>query len=237
MDSSGISFYAASVSQLCDEALFRKAYQKMPKERQEKIDRLHLEKDRRLSLGAFLLLMWGMRQRGKKEIWIKYGKEGKPYIEGEENLYFNLSHSKEYAACVLSEQEVGCDVERISECRLRLAKRFFSASEYEMLLRGKTEEEKKILFYRFWTLKESFVKAVGKGLYLPLDSFSVLLPDDGKICVRAEKGSLIGNRYYFQEFSDISGYRCAICGLDERIGDGKTVVLETVHLSDIIREL
>ena len=253
--------YAASVSELSEEALFQRVYRKLPQERQRKIDRLRMENDKRLSLGAFLLLLSCMKKWGIQtdNVSIKYGKEGKPYVEGAEGFYFNLSHSGEYAVCAVSEKEIGCDVEKLSECRLKLAKRFFSVYEYEMLLAQETEEEKRELFYRFWTLKESFIKAVGKGLYLPLDSFSILLSDvettcfplpektgageffasgqDRNIRVKFMTDVLERKEYYFKEISVSPEYKCALCGLDKRIGERDGVVYGKVRLSDVVKEL
>ena len=53
--------------------------------------------------------------------------------------------------------------------RQQVAKRFFTPVEQEWLSKRPAEE-----FFRLWTRKESFTKALGKGLTLPLDSFSAL---------------------------------------------------------------
>ena len=266
MDSSEVYVSAASVSELCELSFYEKAYQIIPKERQEKIDRLRMEKDKRRSLGAYLLFLWGMKKRGLRaeDFCIAYGKEGKPYLDGTEGVFFNLSHSGEYAVCAVSEKEIGCDVEKISECRLTLAKRFFSAAEYDMLLAQETEEEKQELFYRLWTLKESFIKAVGKGLYLPLASFSIVFPkkDSGRkdsrmessfgeygaggcsgedfrknISVEFETDFLEKKDYYFREIFFSPEYKCALCGLDRRIGEEDGVLFEKVQLSDVVKEM
>ena len=266
MASSEVNVFIASVSELCEPSFCEKAYQIIPKERQEKIARLRMEKDKRLSLCACLLFLWGMKKRGLRteNFRIAYGKEGKPYLEGAEFFFFNLSHSGEYAVCAVSEKEIGCDVERLSECRMTLAKRFFSTSEYERLLALETEEEKRELFYRLWTLKESFIKAVGKGLYLPLASFSIEFSDvapgwkngrteqpfgeygirtfcgekiEKKISVRFETDCFEKKEYYFREFSFSPEYQCALCGLDSRIGEKNGVVFEKVQLSDVVKKM
>ena len=90
------------------------------------------------------------------------------------NLKFNLSHTRgRIVVAVARDLEIGVDV----ECANRtgdlesIADRFFSPLEVEQL---KAAPE---LFFDFWTLKESYIKARGMGLSIPLDSFSFCLTD------------------------------------------------------------
>lgn len=94
---------------------------------------------------------------------------GKPYLAQYPGVQFNLSHSGPWGVCALSDFPVGVDVEMIRPLRRDVAKRFFTAVEQEHLSRCPAEE-----FFRLWTRKESFVKAVGRGFSLGLDRFSVL---------------------------------------------------------------
>lgn len=98
---------------------------------------------------------------------------GKPMLSSRA-LEFNLSHSQNTALLAVTDRPIGVDVEYIARSIdvLGLAKRFFAAEEYEDLLSYSTEEQK-ILFFRIWTRKEAFIKAVGKGLSQNLDSFVV----------------------------------------------------------------
>lgn len=60
---------------------------------------------------------------------------------------------------------------------MELAGNFFSQEEINAL--SKIDEKDRCrAFYRCWTRKESFIKAVGQGLSYPLDSFAVSLSDD-----------------------------------------------------------
>ena len=94
---------------------------------------------------------------------------GKPYLKDYPGVQFNLSHSGGWGVCALSKTAVGVDVEMVRPLRQQVAKRFFTPVEQEWLSKRPAEE-----FFRLWTRKESFTKALGKGLTLPLDSFSVL---------------------------------------------------------------
>src|SRR5580658_2297551 len=92
-----------------------------------------------------------------------------------EELHFNLSHKPGFVVCLIGYgRELGVDVENITISRphlLHLASRFFSRSEAEDL-RDTPEEYRLDRFYEFWTLKESYIKARGRGLSLGLSRFS-----------------------------------------------------------------
>lgn len=108
------------------------------------------------------------------------GEKGKPAlapIMPHRDLRFNVSHAGRLAVYALAYgREIGVDVERILEIRdlVDIAHCFFSPAEYGELLtlRGPQRRE---AFFRCWTRKEAFIKAVGDGLSFPLDSFRVSL--------------------------------------------------------------
>jgi 4'-phosphopantetheinyl transferase len=93
---------------------------------------------------------------------------------------FNLSHSDGMTVCAVSNtQQLGVDLEtRRHEDHWHLAQRFFARPEAERVRRLPTAEQRGACFLRLWTLKEAYIKAVGKGLSIELDSFWFEL-DDG----------------------------------------------------------
>jgi 4'-phosphopantetheinyl transferase len=109
------------------------------------------------------------------------GRHGKPYLFGMSGaVRFNLSHSAERALLVVGlDRELGIDVEEmIPADHEGLAAAVFSTSERLALLRIAPHCQK-VAFYRGWTRKESFVKAVGHGLAFPLAAFDVSLEPAG----------------------------------------------------------
>jgi 4'-phosphopantetheinyl transferase len=102
---------------------------------------------------------------------------GRPEIAGPATappLRFNLSHTKGLAACLVTlDREVGVDVEDCERSGdlLGVADRFFSPSEVRDL-RALPADQQWRRFFCYWTLKESYIKAKGKGLAIPLGQFS-----------------------------------------------------------------
>lgn len=181
-----MEIYVAEVGELFGEHMPLALYEMLTPERREKIKRIRIESEQRRSAAVGLLLEYGLRQRGYslvcdhgfQKLGISRETYGKPYLTGMEQLFFNLSHSGSYAAAVFSDEPVGIDVERVRPADLALAKRFFAAEEYAALravsderdMGGRLDRE----FIRLWTRKESYIKAVGEGMHLPLADFSVL---------------------------------------------------------------
>lgn len=207
--------FISDVSPLCDPAVFDRLYSSVSKERQEKIDRLKNEKEKRLSLGAYALLLRALSRIGINDILIEYGEFGKPYLSGVEGVYFSLSHSGERVMCVLSPLDVGCDVEAVQDRSLSVAERFFAPEEAAYIESISDADLKRDAFFRLWTLKESFVKCLGTGLNLPLDSFSV---DISKKDVTLRQ-SCTRSPVYFREYLISDSYRCAVCGQYPRFGE------------------
>jgi 4'-phosphopantetheinyl transferase len=99
---------------------------------------------------------------------------GKPYL-ARNPLYFNLSHSGDYAVLAWSEVcEVGVDIEerRGDFAWEDVAAQAFSTAE-QSYLAGLQEEERHAAFYDIWTMKEAYVKALGCGIGEGTNGFSV----------------------------------------------------------------
>ncbi|MDR1136073.1 MAG: 4'-phosphopantetheinyl transferase superfamily protein [Clostridiales Family XIII bacterium] len=140
--------------------------------------------DRMLSMGAGLLLDYGLRQIGlrEKDAMIHYDTGKKPALAGGQ-VEFSLSHAGDYALAAFSVMPVGADIEKNADGGVRrqeslgLAERFFTEGECAYISRH-DESEQAEAFMRLWRLKESFSKMFGFGLTLPLDGYEIL-PSDG----------------------------------------------------------
>ena len=104
------------------------------------------------------------------------GARGKPYVtKASRDVRFNLSHSGERALLAITlGREVGVDIEqtRTVSDMFSVAERVFSVSERERL-RSTPADRQHEVFFRLWTRKESFIKALGEGMYFPLAEFEM----------------------------------------------------------------
>lgn len=197
-----VRVWLADVTPLCDEACYRKYYEELPLFRKKKADALRSCQGRAQSAGAWSL--WG-------KIRAEYGLP--------ESSVYNLSHSGSFVMCAAETDaipcRVGCDLQQMGTLRMKIAERFFCREEYLTVLEGRTEEEQKELFYRYWVLKESFLKATRKGMALPMDSFSIRLGEPPVLVKQPEE---FPEQYHYREFC-IEGlpYKMAVCTTDETI--------------------
>ena len=148
-------------------------------------DRFHFVKDRSrfvVARGVLRELLGRYLRQAPAGLEFSYGPHGKPAISGvngASRLSFNLAHSGKLAVYAISTQRnLGIDVERIKpeSADEDIAHRYFSAREVSDL-QTLPPDAKVEAFFRCWTRKEAYLKALGTGMQTPLDSFSVsLLP-------------------------------------------------------------
>jgi 4'-phosphopantetheinyl transferase len=140
-----------------------------------------------------------------------YGAYGKPGLASEHVLRFNLSHSHEVALlAVAHDAELGVDVEHIRAdfASEEIARRFFSRAEVEVF-NALPKEEQVAAFFRCWTRKEAYIKAIGKGLSQALDAFDVTLaPDVEPALLRAEEDDV--SRWLLRNVDVGEGYAGAL---------------------------
>ncbi len=108
-----------------------------------------------------------------------YGPHGKPHLAGDLagcGLHFNISHSKDRALFAISRSPVGIDIQakRMIKDMDALATRYFAAGEVRALRRTPAPKRQDA-FFAGWTRKEAYLKAVGGGISLGLDSFEVAI--------------------------------------------------------------
>lgn len=167
-----VKVYFANIGLLEDAELFEKWLQRMNPVRKEKVEKCRQRKDKFRCLLAGILLRYALEHEGLVYEDLEFGitEHGKPFLKNVSDTHFSISHAGRYALCCISDNVVGADVEVLEkhifedEDKLcKTAKKILSKNEYQMFLDAKFEEKKK-LFLKFWTQKESFSKAVGKGL-------------------------------------------------------------------------
>jgi len=154
-----------------------------PAER-DRAERFHFADHRRryeIGHGALRRILGGYLGTDPAALDFDTGPRGKPYLLGE-GPFFNLSHSGKLALIGVGAVELGLDCEKVRRLGsyYQIAEKHFSSCEFGVL--GDLPEADRLLaFYRCWTRKEAYIKALGEGLAMSLDSFDVSLGDDPKL--------------------------------------------------------
>lgn len=130
------------------------------------------------------------------EIEFGYGAKGKPFAKNLP-LFFNKSHSGDFAVCVVSDNEIGIDIEKIRDINLKVADRF--ATEKEKVYIRNSENG----FFRIWTLKEAYFKCIGTGLGADIKDVSFEINGDSILCSKE------GYEFSFIEID--KNYICSVC--------------------------
>lgn len=170
-----IKLYFTDINQRLLLSEYEQCIQLITPERANMIERFRFIEDRkRILYGEVMARCLFMKVLDVKNSNLIIDKNlyGKPFFIGIDGLHFNISHSGRFVLCGISNEEIGVDIEEIKELYMDIAKRFFTKQEYETMLKVNQNEVKE-LFYTYWTLKESYTKYMGKGLSIPLDSFSI----------------------------------------------------------------
>ncbi len=142
------------------------------------------------------VLAYAMLHKAGVSLWndssplsINFGAHGKPSLLGVPHWHIGISHSGDYIAVALSTKPIGIYLQTLS-----------------------TEVQKKT-FYQLWTLKESYVKALGKGLKIPLSSFAFeqQIDNQWQLHIPAQEDTA-AKAWHFQCLDILPNYSMAICG-------------------------
>jgi 4'-phosphopantetheinyl transferase len=150
-------------------------------EERARADRFRFVKDRDAFIAAHALLrsMLSEAAGSPPGAWrYSLGRYGKPALaEGHRagGLRFSLAHTHGLAACAIARDDIGVDVEASDRrADLEAVDQYLAPAEV-LAVRTAPPERRRALFFRFWTLKEAFIKATGEGLHRDLASFSFTL--------------------------------------------------------------
>lgn len=158
-----------------------------------------------------------------------YASGGKPLVKGG-SLDFNLSHSGNLAIYAFTRGcEIGIDLEerRAVPDLLHIARRYFAPKEYAELA-ALDPSLRTDAFFRCWTRKEAYLKAIGEGIVAPLDQFEVtLLPDDPPALRHIGEDRAAAARWHVHHLVPAPGYVGALAAaVPIEMGAWRTVIAE-----------
>lgn len=138
----------------------------------------------------------------------KINEKGKPQLHEYLDVHFNITHSGCWVVVATSNVPVGVDVEKIRKVPEGVATRFFSEPEKNWLSTALNEDDKANIFFTLWTLKESFLKAIGKGLTKSLSTFTVLHLPNNEYILSPDPET---NGYFLKNYPFEDGYKLSAC--------------------------
>lgn len=203
-----------------DPALLAAYAQLLNAEEQQRWQRFHFAKHRKQYLVSHALVRTMLSRFAPQaaEAWRFITNDyGRPEIVPEENpnkLHFNLSHTDGLIACAVSQgRELGVDVEDMARNSqtVEIADRFFATQECHDL-RALPVAQQHARFFDYWTLKESYIKARGMGLSLPLEQFSFHINDAASIGISfGPKITDRPERWHFWQWQVGPQHKLALC--------------------------
>lgn len=174
-----VDLYLIHTEFLNNEDVFRQKLRQVSELRRKKVLDCKTREDQKRSLAAGLLLEEILMGYGFDPKFIEVDENGKLYLPEVKDFFFSLSHSGEYAACVVCDVPVGVDIQKKRETKANIAKRFFKLEESKVI-EDQPEEKRQDMFFRYWTGKECYLKLKGQGIFGGMDTFIVDL-DEKKI--------------------------------------------------------
>ncbi len=148
------------------------------------------------------------------EINLYYSEYGKPFLTTEYEqgeIQFNVSNSFNYLLVgICSNSQIGVDIEKIRKKvnYENLIKRFFSEREKEFFI-NLDSNDKEHFFFQWWTIKESVIKTIGKGMRLPINLFEIPFENqNNEIDIKIDKSSL---KLYFYNLNLEADCTATIC--------------------------
>ncbi len=199
-----IDIYYTRFKRQLDKSLFNKYLKLIPNELKEKNSRYMRWQDQHSHLFGKLLLLEGLKKYNYSEdvlYRLHYNEYSRPYLTG--NIDFNISHSGQFVVCAIGKSvRLGIDIEEIKNISFDDFEKVMTNEQWELI---KIADDPLKMFFKFWTIKESVIKADSRGLSIPLLDIKVI---DNKV-------SYENNTWYLQDLSSIHEKYCACLAINK----------------------
>lgn len=165
---SRVDIFLTHVEPVITENVWQRCLQRVPEDVRQRALKYLKWQDRQRFLFGRLLLLEGLKLYGLdcEQVFtrLKYDEYGRPFIS--DHIDFNITHSGKYVVLAVSHScKVGIDIETYRELNIEEFKSYFNPYEWSEIV-NYTDSQK--AFYELWTIKESAIKADGRGLSVPL---------------------------------------------------------------------
>ncbi len=202
--------YYTDVRPLLKNEIWQEKLEWMSEERKNRITKMKIEMDQIRSAAAGILLhVMAQTFRFPPEYEWCEGVNGKPYIKGKEDFFFNLSHSGNYAVLACDHSEIGIDIQERRVTSEAMVSRFLTQEEISEL--PENIEERINQVNRLWCIKESYSKLLGGGLLYSMKQCRVDLLSHRIIGEKKEN-----EQFFFQEYKIEEPYHMAVCSRNDQ---------------------
>jgi 4'-phosphopantetheinyl transferase len=141
----------------------------LPEALQQKVQTYRFWKDQALNLFGKLMLASALQAQGTNLDQLSYNPYGRPFLEGD--LDFNISHSAERVVCAWAKGiRLGIDIEQVLDITFEDYGTTMTAQEWSEI---RSSPDVARTFFSYWTLKESVIKADGRGFSFPLEAIEI----------------------------------------------------------------
>jgi 4'-phosphopantetheinyl transferase len=209
-------------SERFDPMVFERLSDRLDPEKKARLKKFYREEDRLRGLFADLMVRdaisttTGMRNH---EMTFTLNEYGKPALKNRDDIHYNISHSGAWVVGVFDDEPVGIDVEQVQPIDLDISKNYFSPDEHEDLM---SKEDKFDYFFTLWSLKESYIKILGKGLSHPLNAFSMKFLSSSEIIMNVNGKRVEG--VFFKQYGIDNEYKMAVCASHDRMPEQVTML-------------
>ena len=209
-------------------------------EERERASHFRLDHDRIDFIAAHALLRRMLAfhlQRPAQQWRFDIGEFGKPVMAEHfphPEIDFNLAHTRGLvAAAIVSRAHIGVDVEKIDATKadFKVAENYFAAPEIE-ILRSTPASDRTICFFRFWTLKEAYLKAIGTGFDTPLNLFAFTLAPIRIVFLRNAGDRDDSQRWHFESLPTTPEHILSVAVVGES-GEGFRIVPRSVDPQEL----
>ncbi|MCT2347286.1 4'-phosphopantetheinyl transferase family protein [Niallia taxi] len=226
--------FCVKINEYLDPSVFDKLRDLLPLDKRIKLEKYRHFADAQRGLFSDLLIRYIIRKKGfsSGEIIFEINSYGKPSFKKIPHFEFNISHSGDWVVCAVDQSPVGIDVELVNTIDIDLAYQFFTEKECEYIF--SSNENRLFRFYEIWTLKESYIKAVGQGLTIPLNSFSIY-KQNTDFSVDTENSKDFFN--YLRLIKLDPAYKLAVCSNYKDISDCLVLVSQAELVEFTLKEI
>lgn len=226
-----MKIYALKFDRQLPQELFSLLLSSVGKDKRARILRFRDWRDAYRVLYGDLLVRHIIKEKtGKsnKDITLAVDTHSKPYLKTDTDLFFNISHSGSWVVGTVDMQPVGIDIEQVMPIAEDVMQEVLSSQEYSEI-KDLEESQKLSDFYAMWTIKESYLKALGKGLEPNMRVVHTQRLRNRKILLSSH--GIIQKNTFFRTYALDPEYRMTVCCLGKDDFPKSVIIKETREIT------